>query len=166
MYTSINNFLKTWEYESGSTIKLFENLTDESLNQKVTPEGRSLGFLAWHIVQTIPEMMGKTGLKIESQGMDSEVPASADEITKAFKTASDSLIEQLKNNWNDETLNTEDEMYGDMWKKGMTLSALILHQAHHRGQMTVLMRQAGLKVTGVYGPSKEEWEAMGMKAMD
>jgi uncharacterized damage-inducible protein DinB len=29
-----------------------------------------------------------------------------------------------------------------------------------RGQLTVLMRQADLKVPGVYGPSKEEWEAM------
>ncbi|MCK4657684.1 MAG: hypothetical protein KAT85_11650, partial [candidate division Zixibacteria bacterium] len=34
---------------------------------------------------------------------------------------------------------------------------------HHRGQMTVLMRQAGLKVPGVYGPSMEEWEHFGMK---
>jgi uncharacterized damage-inducible protein DinB len=29
--------------------------------------------------------------------------------------------------------------------------------------MTVLMRQAGIKVPGIYGPSKEEWEAMGIK---
>jgi uncharacterized damage-inducible protein DinB len=28
--------------------------------------------------------------------------------------------------------------------------------------MTVLMRQAGLPVPGVVGPSKEEWAAMGM----
>jgi uncharacterized damage-inducible protein DinB len=56
-------------------------------------------------------------------------------------------------------------MYGDKWKRGQTLHALILHQAHHRGQMTVLMRQAGLPVPGIYGPSREEWEAFGMPAM-
>jgi hypothetical protein len=28
--------------------------------------------------------------------------------------------------------------------------------------MTVLMRQAGLKVPGVYGPAREEWAAYGM----
>ena len=28
--------------------------------------------------------------------------------------------------------------------------------------MTVLMRQTGLPVPGVYGPSLEEWEAYGM----
>ena len=37
------------------------------------------------------------------------------------------------------------------------LMTLINHQNHHRGQMTVLMRQAGLTVPGVYGPAKEEW---------
>ena len=59
----------------------------------------------------------------------------------------------------------EDEMYGMIWKRGTTLSLLINHQAHHRGQVTILMRQAGVPVIGVYGPAKEEWEAMGMAAM-
>jgi len=53
---------------------------------------------------------------------------------------------------------------GQTWKQGDVLSSLILHQAHHRGQMTVLMRQAGLAVPGIYGPAKEEWAAMGMAA--
>jgi uncharacterized damage-inducible protein DinB len=53
-------------------------------------------------------------------------------------------------------------MYGEKWKRGTTLGVLAMHQAHHRGQATVLMRQAGLKVPGVYGPAREEWSAMGM----
>jgi uncharacterized damage-inducible protein DinB len=36
------------------------------------------------------------------------------------------------------------------------LHALVLHQVHNRGQMTVLMRQAGLVLPGVYGPTREE----------
>jgi uncharacterized damage-inducible protein DinB len=42
------------------------------------------------------------------------------------------------------------------------LSIVLSHQTHHRGQMTVLMRQAGVPVPGMYGPSREEWEAMGV----
>ena len=38
---------------------------------------------------------------------------------------------------------------------------LIGHQTHHRSQMTVLMRQAGLVVPEVYGPAKEGWAAYG-----
>jgi uncharacterized damage-inducible protein DinB len=48
----------------------------------------------------------------------------------------------------------------------MALQALISHEIHHRGQMTVLMRQAGLKVPGIYGPAREEWAAYGMPAQE
>jgi uncharacterized damage-inducible protein DinB len=43
----------------------------------------------------------------------------------------------------------------------MTLQILVRHEIHHRGQMTVLMRQARLKLPGIYGPSKEEWSKYG-----
>jgi uncharacterized damage-inducible protein DinB len=54
-------------------------------------------------------------------------------------------------------------MYGEKWTRGFTLTSLILHQVHHRGQMTVLMRQAGLEIPGLYGPARQEWAAFGMK---
>jgi uncharacterized damage-inducible protein DinB len=41
---------------------------------------------------------------------------------------------------------------------------LISHQIHHRGQMTVLMRQAGLAVPSIYGPVKEGWAQYGVAA--
>jgi uncharacterized damage-inducible protein DinB len=66
--------------------------------------------------------------------------------------------------WDDTSLDVEDDMYGEKWKRGFTLGSLVLHQTHHRAQMTVLMRQAGLKVPGVYGPSREEWTTYGLPA--
>ena len=42
MFRTINDFLEAWKYESEATLKVFNNLTDESLNQKVTPDGRSI----------------------------------------------------------------------------------------------------------------------------
>ena len=56
-------------------------------------------------------------------------------------------------------------MYGEVWKRGVGLSVQVHHHIHHRGQITLIMRQAGLKVPGLYGTSKEEWEAMGISAM-
>jgi alanyl-tRNA synthetase len=44
------------------------------------------------------------------------------------------------------------------------LDVLIKHQTHHRGQLTIGMRQAGLVTPGMYGPAKEEWTAMGVPA--
>ena len=68
----------------------------------------------------------------------------------------------VKSQWKDEDLEEEVNMYGEMWKKGTVLSVLMKHQAHHCGQLTILMRLEGHKVQGVYGPSKEEWQLMNM----
>lgn len=162
MFRTINDFLEAWKYESEATLKVFNNLTDESLNQKVTDEGRTLGFIAWHITQTIGEMMSKTGLIFPDFEEEAKVPLHTAEIIAQYEKLSNQLKIQVEKSWKDEMLNDNLNMYGQVWKRANVLSSLIAHQAHHRGQMTVLMRQAGLKVPGVYGPSKEEWAAYGV----
>jgi uncharacterized damage-inducible protein DinB len=69
----------------------------------------------------------------------------------------------VKKEWTDATLEVKDDMYGEKWTRGMTLTSLILHQVHHRGQMTVLMRQARLEIPGLYGPARQEWGMFGMQ---
>ncbi len=165
MYRRIEDFQKVWIYESEQTALLFDNLTDQSLAQKTTENGRSLGFLAWHIVLTLGEMPKKVGLKIDCPAEETKTPVSAQEIAATYKKAAQSLSQEIAKNWTDETLEIEDEMYGMRWTRGTTLSTLINHQAHHRGQATILMRQAGVPIVGVYGPAKEEWEAMGIPAL-
>jgi len=165
MIRKIEDFQRDWQYENEATTRLLRVLTDESLNQKVTEDGRTLGFLAWHLVTTMSEMLGLVGLQIDAPSHTTETPTGAQEIAAAFETGANSVIEEVGKNWTDETLLEEDSMYGETWKRGLTLLYLMLHQAHHRGQITVLMRQAGLPVSGIYGPAKEEWEAMGMAAM-
>ena len=165
MYCKITDFQKAWAYEAEQTARLLDNLTDQSLSQKITEEGRSLGFLAWHLTLTLGEMPKKVGLNVDCPAEDTKTPESAREISEIYKRAAQSLSEEIAKNWTDETLEIEDEMYGMTWTRGTTLSTLINHQAHHRGQVTVLMRQAGVPIIGVYGPAKEEWEAMGMPAL-
>lgn len=165
MLRKIEDFQSLWKYEVEVTGKVLQTLTDDSLSQRVTPDGRTLGFLAWHLTQTLGEMLELVGLRIDAPAMDAECPSTASEIAAAFDTAANSVAKEVDSNWNDETLLQIDQMYGDTWTRGLTLFLLIAHQAHHRGQMTVLMRQAGLPVPGVYGPSKEEWAAMGAPAL-
>ena len=163
MITSIKQFRESWRKESEDTKKMLGELTDESIKKELVKDHRSLGRIAWHIVRTIPEMLAKTGLNPEGPKENESVPDSAEEIKKAYDLASGSLLNQVTENWNDESLLVEDDMYGEKWKRGMTLKILIDHEIHHRGQMTVLMRLAGLRVPGLYGPSKEEWSQFGMK---
>jgi uncharacterized damage-inducible protein DinB len=161
---TITDFENWWNNESNATRKIFGALTDASLAQAVTADHRTLGRMAWHIVQTIGEMTAKVGLKIDAPAENVPVPTSAKAIQDAYNKAATGLLEQIKKNWKDETLLVEDDMYGSTWVRSFTLFVLIGHEIHHRAQMTVLMRQAGLKVPGIFGPSLEEWATYGAPA--
>jgi uncharacterized damage-inducible protein DinB len=164
MFRRVADFQKAWEQEKDSTLRILGALTDASLRQAVTKDDRTLGRLAWHVATTPGEMMERTGLRVAGPSHDTPPPATAAVIVSAYEAASKAVADGVSA-WTDATLEVEDDMYGERWPRGVTLQALVAHQAHHRGQMTVLMRQAGLKVPGVYGPAREEWVAYGMEPM-
>lgn len=165
MFRSIDDFVAAWKDENEKTRAVLAALTDASLAQKVTPNGRSLGFLAWHLVTTITEMLPLAGIPATGPAHEAPVPKSAREILTAYDAAAASVGPAAKKAWKDSMLAETIPMYGMQWPRAKVLSALMLHEAHHRGQMTVLMRQAGLKVPGTYGPAEQEWAAMGMAPM-
>ena len=165
MYNSVGTFLEDWEAERTGTLKVMRALTDSSLSQQVSTEGRSLGYLAWHLVLTLGEMCGKAGLAVDAPDEDAAEPESAGEIASAYEAASASVADAVRSTWMDAMLAGELQLYGGTWTRGGVLASLVHHQIHHRGQMTVLMRQAGLVVPGVYGPAREEWAAMGLPPM-
>ena len=160
----IVDFLKSWEIESAATQKLLNQLTDESLPQEVTPQNWTLGRIAWHTVTAIGIAATRIGLSIDAPTNDYPVPSSAEFISNNYQLASDALVQAVKTQLADKNLEEELNIYGQNITKGELLIFLIQHQIHHRGQMTILMRQAGLSVPGLYGPSKDEWAEMNMEA--
>ncbi|MES2766336.1 MAG: DinB family protein [Bacteroidota bacterium] len=164
MYRKIDDFYQDWHHEGESTAKVLKNLTDGSLRHTVMEGSRSIGFIAWHLAISSGVFAQNTGLKVELLQQDSP-PSSAQEIVDAYQRATQSFEDEVLKKWTDDSLVETINMFGQEMTKGKLLSFMILHQAHHRGQLTVLMRQAGLRVPGVYGPAKEEWEAMGIPAM-
>ncbi len=164
MFSTIKDFLADYSSEREGTLKILSALTDASLGQSVAADHRTLGRMGWHIVTSYPEMMNRAALGIESVSMHAPLPTTAQEIREGYAKVSQELLERVEKHWTDTVLQEECEMYGEKWKNGLTLEVLIRHEIHHRAQMTVLMRQAGLKVPGIYGPAKEEWAAFGAPA--
>jgi uncharacterized damage-inducible protein DinB len=164
MYRHLSDFNAAWAQESASTAKLLEALTDASLSTRTDPAGRTLGRIAWHLVETLTEMLPSAGLALDFHIDPEAVPTSAATIVAQYKQGAQLLGEAVAAQWNDATLLEVTNMYGMEWARGFTLQCLIVHQAHHRGQLTMLMRQAGLTVPGMVGPSREEWQAMGVAA--
>ena len=170
MFNQLEDFKSAWKEEFEDTLKVLKAIPDQALDQSVAPGFRDLRRLAWHLVDSIGSIAGQIDLQVEGparneMGFVVEAPPQrTSPILAAYTRSAESLLEALKP-WNDGELQKVDVMYGHLhWKRGMSLFALLVHQVHHRGQMTVLMRQAGLKVPGVYGPAREEWTTYGMQA--
>ncbi|MEH7382659.1 DinB family protein [Bacillus sp. JJ1533] len=158
MYHTIEEFVQDWQYEGAATQKILDALTDESLSQSVSTGHRTLGELAWHVVTSLHLFLSSAGLEFEG-ATGEKVPASAKEMADSYRSTSENLVSAIKSQWNDGTMKETKEVFGQQMPAAAVLGMMNTHQIHHRGQMTILMRQAGLKVPGVYGPSKEEWGA-------
>ncbi|MDM5350153.1 DinB family protein [Lysinibacillus sphaericus] len=164
MFQTVEHFLQSWTFEATATQKLLQQLTDESLHQAITAEHWTLGRIAWHTVTAIRIISANTHLTFEAPAEDFPVPTSAQLIADSYYQASNAFMEALKTQWTDKTMNETIEFIGQTIPNGFLLLFLLQHQSHHRGQMTVLMRQAGLPVPGIYGPAKEEWAQFGLQA--
>lgn len=163
MYVTISDFIKEWNREAMLTQKILDGLTDESLKQKVYPEGRTLGRIAWHLTTNIPDYLAHFGLKIDGGENTESIPTSAKEIAETFKNISLDAAKAIEEQWTDESLKQIQEAFGRKESNASILMGLIKHIVHHRGQVTVLMRQAGIKPFGVYGPPKEDWIQLGVE---
>ena len=167
MFTRLEDFRKAWAEETQDTRKVLGAIPDRALGQSVAPGYRDLRRMAWHLVESIGGLPAQIGIHLpgpiwHEDGTPSEaIPDRMSQIEAQYASSAAALLGALAA-WDDADLQKEDTLFGHLrWKRGETLLALIVHQAHHRGQMTVLMRQAGLKVPEFYGPTKEAWAALG-----
>lgn len=163
MYTTIADFIKEWNKEAALTQGVLDGLTDEALSQQVYADGRTLGRIAWHLTTSTPEYLAHFGVKIEEIENADTIPTSAKEVADAFKKASVDAAEAIEQQWTDETLKEVQTAFGRQETNAQIFMGLIKHIIHHRGQLTVLIRQAGLKPFGVYGPPKEDWVKLGVE---
>lgn len=163
MYVTIADFLKEWNKEAMLTQNVLDSLTDESLKQEVYPGGRTLGRIAWHFTVNTPDYLAKFGLKIDAVENAASVPPSANEIAETFRVVNSRAAKAIEAQWTDETLSHIQEAFGRRESNAAILMGLIKHIVHHRGQLTILIRQAGLKPFGVYGPPKEDWIKLGVE---
>ena len=164
MFRKLDDFFRAYAYQTESTKKILACLTDANLGQAVVEGHRTLGRIAWHVTTSTAEMLNRTGLGVKSVGAEDPLPLAAEEIRKQYDRVSTEAVERIRASWTEETLLAADDMYGEQWPRGLTLAILVHHEIHHRGQMTVLLRQAGAKVPGIFGPSLEEWADHGMSA--
>ncbi|SHM72387.1 DinB family protein [Gracilibacillus kekensis] len=155
MYRKIKDFISDWDNAAQGTTKVLESLTNEKLDQAIVEGHNTLGWLGWHLATSPAFFASIVGLEVKASD-PKKIPDNASTIVDAYKKIVEDIRTAAQNQLTDEKLNEEINSMGMTTTRGALLRTLLDHQTHHRGQMTVLLRQAGLTVPGVMGPTKEE----------
>ena len=155
-------FLQELEQEAHATRRALERVPENKLDWRPHPKSMSLGQLSLHIA-VMPGAIAE---------LSTQSPFQMKNFTQEPATSTSQLLSTL-----DESLakarqvlkNTDDAALGTMWKMvdgekeimaipraALLRTVMLNHWYHHRGQLTVYLRELGVPVPSIYGPSADE----------
>ena len=148
--------------EAATTRKVLERVPEQHLGWKPHPKSMSLGQLAYHIA-VLPEAIAKLLSNLVAEVQFAPLPENTPvaEILATLDRTVPIGAAQLRA-WGDEGLNEIWRMVRDgqtimeMPRLAMVRSVMLNHWYHHRGQLTVYLRQLDVPLPSVYGPTADE----------
>jgi uncharacterized damage-inducible protein DinB len=158
----IDAFIQELEQEAQTTRRVLERVPGDRLGWKPNPKSMSLGQLAMHVA-TIPG--GVSGIVRQS-------PCQVPQFTQPSASSSEELLPALEQS----VATAKDNLraigeggLATLWRLvdgdrelmaapvgGLLRSIMLNHWYHHRGQLSVYLRELGVPLPSIYGPSADE----------
>ena len=157
-----DSFLAEMDQEAQTTRRVLERVPGDKLSWKPHTKSMSLGQLALHVA-TIPggvaQILSNDSFEVPS--FDQPAAKSATELIPALdesvRTAKQVLggmeDSKLMGTWK-LTKNGKELMAAP--RVAMVRSIMLNHWYHHRGQLSVYLRELDVPVPSIYGPSADE----------
>jgi uncharacterized damage-inducible protein DinB len=154
MRAGIHSALSVWERENETTLAVFAAVPEGKNEQTVVPDkGWTLAGLVWHICISerwfCADIMGAKPDGENPLHID-KWPESVAEMTAAFQKSHASLVTAVSSKdeaWIDDGV----DFYGNSWTRLDLLHLMLRHEAHHRGQLSMLMMVASGQPPTIYG---------------
>lgn len=159
MQTELEEFSRCWELQTEGTIALMRSLPRDKYSYRPDSGGRSMGELAWHLAEieayvTLGIEHGEVRLDLKPPHI--ERPQTVEELAPAFGIVHDDATERIAR------LRVSDlgreilDPSGQRWSiRNVLWHKLLMHTAHHAGQLMLLCRLAGGLPPALFGPTRE-----------
>ena len=160
--STIEALLQELDQEARTTRRVLERVPGDRLGWKPHDKSMSLGQLALHVA-TVPGGVAQIAIQSPFPLPEFKQPsaASAAELIPALEQSVAKAQEIIRT--------IDDAALGKIWRAmdgerevmalpvGALLRSIMLnHWYHHRGQLSVYLRQLGVPVPSIYGPSADE----------
>jgi uncharacterized damage-inducible protein DinB len=159
----IDGMLQELEQEAATTRRVLERVPNDHLTWRPHEKARTLGELALHVA-TVPGSVAElvaTKDTVQAPQFTDPQPQNASELVPAL----DESIAKAKRvlaGMDDSTLNStwrmmqgEREVFA-IPRGAMLRSIMLNHWYHHRGQLSVYLRELDVPIPSIYGPSADE----------
>ena len=157
-----NTLLAELEQEAQTTQRVLERIPQEHLSWRPHAKSMSLGQLALHVA-TVPGGVAEFAMQDMPSPPGSVQPeaATAAELVPAL-AASVARAKELLGDADDATMGKTWRLMNDgreilaMPRAAFLRAIMLNHWYHHRGQLSVYLRQLGVALPSIYGPSADE----------
>jgi uncharacterized damage-inducible protein DinB len=159
----IDGLLQELEQEAQTTRRVLERVPDDQLGWRPHEKARTLGELALHIAivpGAVAELVGTQSTVQAPQFSDPHpksaselIPALNDSVAKAKQVLGGMDDAALTATWR--MMNGERELFA-LPRVAVLRSIMLNHWYHHRGQLTVYLRELDVSIPSIYGPSADE----------
>lgn len=156
--------LPEFDHETGTTRRLLDRVPDDRLGWKPHQKSMTLGRLAMHLAEMpewIPMMLTNTETNFSRAAYKPREAESRAQLLAVFDeqvAAARKLLEavtdaELMVTW---TLKADGRAIFSTPRASALRSMVMNHMIHHRGQLSVYLRENDVPVPAIYGPSADE----------
>lgn len=161
--TRIQEMLQELDQEAVTTRRVLERVPFDRLSWQPHERSMTMSVLAMHVA-TLPGALADVAM---ADGFDVTAPIprpEAESVTQLLETLDASLARaherlgdisdaQLGEPWR---MIAGGSVVGEIPRGAFIRSVLLNHWYHHRGQLSVYLREIGAAVPAIYGPSADE----------
>jgi uncharacterized damage-inducible protein DinB len=153
MFTTVKDAVATLTNQAECTRRALAAVPDAAWNWKPHPVSRSAGDLAWHVATGFHWFVADA-LKLKVAPKPATAPGNSSALVEAFDAMSRDCLDALKSK-DDAWIRQSADFFGTPTTNGGILGTQVIHEAHHRGQLSTYIRINGGKVPAICGPSAD-----------
>ncbi len=160
MQTELEDFSRCWEQQTDGTIALMRALPLDQYDFRPDAGGRSLGELAWHLAEIdayVSLGIDRGKVRLDAKPPHIERPPTVERLAPAFRVVHDDAAARIACLQASDLDREIQDPGGQLWSiRNVLWHKLLMHAAHHRGQLMLLCHLAGGVPPALFGPTREE----------
>ena len=160
----LDTFRTVWNQEAQNTLRVLQSLPPDQYDFRPDPKGRSIGEMAWHLSEIdacLSFGVAERRFSLADEPPHLKRPREIKLLAPGYRLIHEEAVARLANLKNEDLDEKVDFFDGStMTIREVLWMALLHHLIHHRAQLVLLCRQAGGMPPGVYGPNREEMQAL------